>query len=151
MLNEKEGAVLIIKEACDYLRISRPAYAKYLQTGRIKGTKAGKGWRVLKSELERFLKEENGHEPLKNATTEDYTGSPIQKGNRIAKKFLRLRVVKKVRGKNCLKCGHRVILKKGFFLCEACRKSNAHVADLGNLYQSYLTEELRTFRLGQHG
>ena len=56
MLNKKEDAILITREACDYLRISRPTYAKYLQTGKIKGTKAGKGWRVLKSELERFLK-----------------------------------------------------------------------------------------------
>jgi len=56
MLNEREGAVLITREACNYLRISRPTYAKYLHTGRIKGTKAGKGWRVLRSELDRFLK-----------------------------------------------------------------------------------------------
>jgi len=56
MLNEKEDTVLITQEACDYLRISRPTYVKYLHTGRIKATKAGKGWRVLKSELERFLK-----------------------------------------------------------------------------------------------
>jgi len=59
MLNEKEDTVLITREACHYLRISRPTYLKYLYTGRIKGTKAGKGWRVLKSELERFLKGEN--------------------------------------------------------------------------------------------
>ena len=77
MLNEKEGTVLITEEACDYLRISRPTYVKYLVTGRIKGTKAGKGWKVLKSELDRFLKGDNGDESLKNATTEDYTGSPI--------------------------------------------------------------------------
>jgi hypothetical protein len=32
---------------------------------------------VLKSELERFLKEGNWGESLKNATTEDYTGRPI--------------------------------------------------------------------------
>ncbi len=61
MLNERKGTVLITREACDYLRISRPTYAKYLQTGRIKGTKAGKGWRVLKSELDRFLKGENAN------------------------------------------------------------------------------------------
>jgi len=77
MPNEKEGGVLITREACDYLRISRPTYVKYLQEGRIKGTKAGKGWRVLKSELARFLKGENGDESLKNVTTEEYTGSPI--------------------------------------------------------------------------
>jgi excisionase family DNA binding protein len=56
MLNEKEDVVLITQEACDYLRISRPTFVKYLQMGRIKGTKAGSGWRVLKSELEQFLK-----------------------------------------------------------------------------------------------
>ncbi len=56
MLNEKEDTVLITREACDYLRISKPTYVKYLLTGRIKGIKAGNGWRVLKSELEHFLK-----------------------------------------------------------------------------------------------
>ena len=77
MQNEREDAVLITQEACDYLRISRPTFVKYLHAGRIKGTKAGKGWRVLKSELERFLKGDNGDESLKNATPEDYTGSPV--------------------------------------------------------------------------
>jgi excisionase family DNA binding protein len=51
--------VLTTKEACDYLRISRPTFLKYLSMGRIKAIKAGKGWRVLKSELDRFLKGEN--------------------------------------------------------------------------------------------
>ena len=77
MPDEKEDAVLKTREACDYLRISRPTYLKYLYTGRIKGTKAGKGWRVLKSELERFLRGDNGDKSLGNATTEDYTGNPI--------------------------------------------------------------------------
>ena len=58
MPNMGEETVLITREACDYLRISRPTYAKYLHMGRIKGTKAGKDWRVLKKELDRFLKEE---------------------------------------------------------------------------------------------
>ncbi len=58
MLNVGEDTVLITREACDYLRISRPTYVKYLQLGRIKGIKAGKGWRVLKTELDRFLKGE---------------------------------------------------------------------------------------------
>ena len=58
MLDVEEDTVLITREACDYLRISRPTYVKYLQLGRIKATKAGKGWRVLKTELNRFLKGE---------------------------------------------------------------------------------------------
>ena len=61
MLSEREDAVLTTREACGYLRISRPTYAKYLNMGRIKGTKAGKGWKVLKSELEKFLKGKNGN------------------------------------------------------------------------------------------
>jgi excisionase family DNA binding protein len=48
-------------EACHYLRISRPTYLKYLYGGKIKGAKVGKGWKVLKSELDRFLKGENGN------------------------------------------------------------------------------------------
>ena len=61
MLNEREDAVLTTREACSYLRISRPTYLKYLYLGRIKGAKAGKGWKVLKSELDQFLKGESGN------------------------------------------------------------------------------------------
>jgi len=58
MLNEQEDAVLTTREACGYLRISSPTYVKYLHMGRIKGAKVGKGWKVLKSELDRFLRGE---------------------------------------------------------------------------------------------
>ncbi len=56
MFNEGESAILTSREACDYLRISRPTYMKYVHMGRIKGAKVGKGWKVLKSELDRFLR-----------------------------------------------------------------------------------------------
>ncbi len=58
----EEDTVLITREACGYLRISRPTYMKYIQLGRIRGIKAGKGWRVLKKELDRFLKGEKESE-----------------------------------------------------------------------------------------
>jgi excisionase family DNA binding protein len=58
MLREKENVVLTTQEACNYLRISRPTYLRYLYAGRIKGAKAGKGWKVLKTELDRFLRGE---------------------------------------------------------------------------------------------
>jgi len=61
MLNEGEGPVLKTREACSYLRISRPTLGRYLHTGRIKGAKAGKGWRVLKSELDSFLRGESAN------------------------------------------------------------------------------------------
>jgi len=56
-----QDSVLTTQEACDYLRISRPTYLKYLHGGKIKGAKVGKGWKVLKSELNRFLNGEPGN------------------------------------------------------------------------------------------
>jgi len=50
-------SVLTSDEAIQYLRISKPTFLKYIRLGRIKAIKAGKGWRVLQSELYRFLKE----------------------------------------------------------------------------------------------
>jgi excisionase family DNA binding protein len=61
MLKEGENVVMTTLEACHYLRISRPTYLKYLYVGKIRGAKAGKGWKVLRSELNRFLKGENGN------------------------------------------------------------------------------------------
>jgi excisionase family DNA binding protein len=50
--------VLTTDEAIEYLRISKPTFLKYIRLGRIKAIKAGKGWRILQSELSRFLKGE---------------------------------------------------------------------------------------------
>jgi excisionase family DNA binding protein len=57
-LKEKER-VLTSDEAIEFLRISKPAYLKYIRNGRIKAIKAGNGWRVLYSELLRFLQGKN--------------------------------------------------------------------------------------------
>lgn len=56
-LTEKE-VVLTTEEAIDYLKISKPTFLKYIRLGRIRAIKAGKGWRVLQSELNRFLRGE---------------------------------------------------------------------------------------------
>jgi excisionase family DNA binding protein len=53
--------VLTTEEATDYLKISKPTFLKYIRIGRIRAIKAGKGWRVLQSELNRFLKGELIH------------------------------------------------------------------------------------------
>jgi excisionase family DNA binding protein len=42
-------------EACRYLQISRPTFLKLISAGKIRARKIGKGWKVLDSELERFL------------------------------------------------------------------------------------------------
>ena len=52
---EKER-VLTSDEAIEFLKISKPAYLKYIHTGKIRAVKAGSGWRVLHSELLQFLK-----------------------------------------------------------------------------------------------
>ena len=51
-----EDQVLTTDESCFYLRITKPTFFKYVREGRIRAIKAGKGWKVLKSELERFLR-----------------------------------------------------------------------------------------------
>jgi excisionase family DNA binding protein len=56
-LMEKD-MVLTTEEAMGYLKISKPTFLKYIRLGRIRAIKAGKGWRILQSELIRFLKGE---------------------------------------------------------------------------------------------
>ncbi len=51
----EKDTVLTTNEAIQYLKISKPTFLKYIHTGRIKAIKAGKGWRILQSELYRFL------------------------------------------------------------------------------------------------
>ncbi|MCJ7704714.1 MAG: helix-turn-helix domain-containing protein [Desulfobacterales bacterium] len=60
-LSERDN-VLTTDEAIEYLKISKPTFLKYIRLGRIKAIKAGKGWRILQSELYRFLK---GEEEIK--------------------------------------------------------------------------------------
>ncbi len=48
--------VLTTDEAIEYLKISKPTFLKYIRVGRIRAIKAGKGRRILQSELHRFLK-----------------------------------------------------------------------------------------------
>jgi excisionase family DNA binding protein len=54
----EKDLVLTTEEAIEYLKISKPTFLKYIRLGKIKAIKAGKGWRVLESELYRFLKGE---------------------------------------------------------------------------------------------
>ena len=56
----EKDLVLTTEQAIKYLKISKPTFLKYIHLGRIKAIKAGKGWRILESELYRFLRgEEN--------------------------------------------------------------------------------------------
>ena len=50
--------VLNTKEATEYLRITRQTLAKLVKEGKIKANKAGRNYRFLKSELDKFLRGE---------------------------------------------------------------------------------------------
>ena len=54
MTNGKEE-VLTTKEACTYLRLSRPTYLKLIYTNQIRAKKLGRGWKILRSELQAYL------------------------------------------------------------------------------------------------
>lgn len=63
MVIEEKDSVLTTDEAIECLKISKPTFLKYIRLGRIKAIKAGKGWRILQSELYRFLKGEEENRP----------------------------------------------------------------------------------------
>lgn len=52
----EKDTVLTTNEVIEYLKISKPTFLKYIRNGRIKAIKAGSGWRILESELFRFLR-----------------------------------------------------------------------------------------------
>jgi excisionase family DNA binding protein len=54
----EKDVVLTTDQAVRYLKISKPTFLKYIRLGRIRAIKAGKGWRILESELYRFLRGE---------------------------------------------------------------------------------------------
>lgn len=73
MSSDTSDSVLTSDEAIQYLRISKPTFLKYIRLGRIKAIKAGKGWRVLHSELYRFLKEGSDEASMPMDSNENQT------------------------------------------------------------------------------
>jgi excisionase family DNA binding protein len=51
-----KNEVLTTIEACEYLRISRPTFLKLVYSNQIKARKIGKGWKVMRSEIEAYLR-----------------------------------------------------------------------------------------------
>ena len=52
--------ILTTQEACKYLRISRPTFLKLVHSRQIRARKVGRGWKVLRSEIEAYMKRSNG-------------------------------------------------------------------------------------------
>lgn len=55
---KEKSEVLTTQEACKYLRISRPTFLKMIYTHKLKARKVGRGWKILRSELQAFMKAE---------------------------------------------------------------------------------------------
>lgn len=49
-------AVFNAHEACRYLCISRPTLIRLITGGKIRAQKIGRGWRILRAEIDRFLR-----------------------------------------------------------------------------------------------
>jgi len=49
-------SVLTTAEAVQFLKISKPTLLKCIHLGKIRAVRAGKGWKILRSELHQFLK-----------------------------------------------------------------------------------------------
>lgn len=49
-------AVLDAREACHYMCISRPTLIRLITEGKIRARQIGRGWRILRAEIDRFLR-----------------------------------------------------------------------------------------------
>jgi excisionase family DNA binding protein len=65
-MEKSKDEVLTTDEAIQYLKISRPTYFRCTRLGRINAIKVGSGWRVLRSELNKFLKSGKGRSKGEN-------------------------------------------------------------------------------------
>jgi excisionase family DNA binding protein len=43
-------------EACQYMGVSRPTLIRLITGGKIRAQKIGRGWRILRAEIDRFLR-----------------------------------------------------------------------------------------------
>lgn len=53
--NTSFDSLLTLKEAMEYLKLSRSTFYKLMEKGKIKGIKIGKVWRFRKEDIESFI------------------------------------------------------------------------------------------------
>ena len=54
-----DDKIFTLEEFKNYLRIGRNTALKLLNDGEVKAKRVGRQWRILKSEVDRFLKDHN--------------------------------------------------------------------------------------------
>ncbi len=65
-MGRSKDEVLTTDEATRYLKISKPTYFKCIRLGKINAIKVGSGWRVLQTELNKFLRSGKGRAKEEN-------------------------------------------------------------------------------------
>jgi len=58
MSSMSDDRIFTTDEAAQYLKISKTTLLNHIRQRKIKAKKVGRSWRVLQSEIYRFLKEE---------------------------------------------------------------------------------------------
>ena len=56
-MSEREDMVFTFDEFRKYLKLGRNTALRLLQTGEVKGKKVGRQWRILKSEVVKYLRD----------------------------------------------------------------------------------------------
>jgi excisionase family DNA binding protein len=59
IMKKAANRVVTTREACQFLKISRPTFLKLIYTHQIRARKVGKGWKLLSSELEAYMRRED--------------------------------------------------------------------------------------------
>ena len=59
MSRSKLGEILTLSEVAEYLKISKKTVYKMVRSGDLPGFKAGKHWRVLRSELGKWIAQQS--------------------------------------------------------------------------------------------
>jgi excisionase family DNA binding protein len=80
MTNAPSKEVLTTQEACKFLRISKPTLFKLIHGHQIPAKRIGRGWRLLKSELEAYLRQEDIREK-RVSEIDELEGTRYQKDN----------------------------------------------------------------------
>jgi excisionase family DNA binding protein len=57
-INKGEDRVFNVEQACKYLQTTRITLYKLINEGKIPAAKVGRSWRILKSEIDKYLRGE---------------------------------------------------------------------------------------------
>jgi excisionase family DNA binding protein len=77
MLEWNGDAVMTLEEAASFLKVSETTVYQLVRSGELKARKVGREWRILKSQLVEFLKQDGSQDAtIQDATIQDATILP---------------------------------------------------------------------------